>query len=146
MTTKEFLLKLSNKDDIILCSLGQISKIAEELKIKNRILVRGGMGSVLGIGLGLALNVENKVKVIIGDGAFLMKMGSMATILRYRPKNLQIIILNNNCHQSCGGQPTNFRFLKKYVPFKVVEINEKIDTKQNTDSTQSHIRICYEIS
>jgi len=119
MTQKKFLSQLleKNKRATIVGSLGTISKDLEELNNgQNCILpAKGAMGCVMGMGLGIALSVKNKVIVVIGDGAFLMKAGSVATILRYKPKNLEIIILNNNKYASCGGQETNFRFYAKGV-------------------------------
>jgi thiamine pyrophosphate-dependent acetolactate synthase large subunit-like protein len=72
----------------------------------------GAMGCILGIGLGVALNTKKTVRVIIGDGALLMKLGSLATILAHAPKNLKILVINNSCHESCGGQKTNFDAIK----------------------------------
>ena len=132
MTQKKFLLRFLNKhkEDIIVGSLGTISKDLEELNNGKNILflIRGAMGCAMGVGLGIALNTKKKVYVFMGDGAFLMKMGSLATIMRYKPKNLHIIILNNNCYASCGGQKTNFKYIKKHIPFcKIVEVeNENI--------------------
>ena len=91
MTQKEFLGSLS-KNAVIIGSLGTISYDLKDLPFKNKVLVKGGMGCVMGIGLGYALNTRKKVIVVIGDGSFLMKMGSMATILKYLPKNLKIYI------------------------------------------------------
>ena len=123
-TQKEFILKLlkRNKGAIIIGSLGTISKDLVELGGKNIIPVKGAMGCCLGLGLGYALNTKKKVIVLVGDGSLLMKMGSISTILRYKPKNLKVIVLNNNCYASCGGQETNFNFVKKYIPFKIIEL------------------------
>lgn len=73
------------------------------------------MGCVLGVGLGVALGTKKKVYIVVGDGSFLMKMGSMSTILRYRPKNLRLAILDNTCYNSCGGQKTNFDQVRGFV-------------------------------
>lgn len=116
MTQKEYLSKLlsQNKNAIIVGSLGTISYDLAQIEHKNKILIKGAMGCAMGVGLGIALNTKKKVIVIIGDGAFLMKAGSIATINRYNPKNLEMIILDNGVYKSCGGQPTNFKyFIKK---------------------------------
>jgi len=112
-----------NKEAIIVGSLGTISYDLKEISHKHKIIIKGAMGCVMGVGLGIALNTDKKVIVLIGDGSFLMKMGSMATILRYKLKNLKVIILNNNSYKSCGGQETNFKYIKKYVPFKIINIS-----------------------
>jgi phosphonopyruvate decarboxylase len=44
---------------------------------------------------------------IDGDGAALMKMGNFATIGRYAPANLLHIVLDNEAHDSTGGQATS---------------------------------------
>lgn len=111
MTQKQFISNLlkRNKDAVIIGSLGTISK---DLEGTNAIRVKGAMGCVMGIGLGYALNTKKKVIVIVGEGSFLMKLGSIATINKYRPKNLKIIILNNGKYASCGGQENNYESLR----------------------------------
>lgn len=70
--------------------------------------IRGAMGCVMGIGLGYALASDKKVIVVIGDGSFAMKMGSMMTIMKEAPKNLFVEIVNNKVFASTGRQPTVF--------------------------------------
>lgn len=67
----------------------------------------GSMGCASAIGLGVSLNNSNKVVVLDGDGAMLMKLGNLATIGRYKPSNLIHIILDNGVHDSTGAQSTN---------------------------------------
>ena len=112
MTQKKYLSRLlkKNKSAIIVGSLGTISKDLSEIEHDNKILIRGAMGCVMGVGLGIALNTKKKVIIVIGDGAFLMKAGSIATINRYAPKNLEVIIMDNGKYQSCGEQSTNFKY------------------------------------
>jgi len=66
----------------------------------------GSMGSAGAIGLGVALNNKRPVLVLDGDGGALMRLGTMATIGRTHPANLIHIILDNEAHDSTGGQPT----------------------------------------
>jgi phosphonopyruvate decarboxylase len=66
----------------------------------------GSMGCASGVGLGIALNSEKRVVVLDGDGAALMKLGTLATIGAYAPQNLVHILLDNGVHDSTGGQPT----------------------------------------
>ncbi|MBI4125591.1 MAG: phosphonopyruvate decarboxylase [Deltaproteobacteria bacterium] len=73
----------------------------------NQIYIVGGMGCAAGIGLGLSLGQPSKkVLVLDGDGAVLMKMGTLATIGHYQPKNLIHIVLDNEAHESTGAQFT----------------------------------------
>jgi|TARA_B100000315_G_scaffold185427_1_gene174566 phosphonopyruvate decarboxylase len=66
----------------------------------------GSMGGASGMGLGVALNTDKPVVVLDGDGAALMKMGSLATIGAYAPDNLTHVVLDNGVHDSTGGQAT----------------------------------------
>lgn len=74
----------------------------------NHLYVVGGMGTASAIGFGIAHALpEQCVVVLDGDGAALMKLGSLATIGCYQPKNLLHIILDNETHDSTGGQQTS---------------------------------------
>lgn len=66
----------------------------------------GSMGCAAGMGLGVALNARRPIVVIDGDGAALMKLGTLATIGAYAPANLVHLLLDNGVHDSTGGQAT----------------------------------------
>ncbi len=66
----------------------------------------GSMGCAGGMGLGIALNVSSPVVVLDGDGAALMKMGTIPTIGAYAPENLTHVIIDNGVYDSTGGQKT----------------------------------------
>lgn len=73
----------------------------------NHLYVVGGMGTASAIGFGLAQALPKQPVVVIdGDGAALMKLGSFATIGYYQPANLLHILLDNESHDSTGGQQT----------------------------------------
>jgi len=78
----------------------------------------GSMGCASGMGLGVSLNTTKPVIVLDGDGAALMKMGSLATIGAYAPENLTHIVLDNGVHDSTGGQAT----VSPHVDFAKVAI------------------------
>jgi phosphonopyruvate decarboxylase len=73
---------------------------------KQHLYQVGSMGCASGMGLGVALNVRRPVIVLDGDGAALMKLGTMATIGARAPSNLVHIVLDNGVHDSTGGQAT----------------------------------------
>jgi len=73
---------------------------------KQHIYQVGSMGGASGMALGVALNTTAPVVVLDGDGAALMKLGTLATIGAYKPGNLLHIVLDNGVHDSTGGQPT----------------------------------------
>ena len=66
----------------------------------------GSMGCASGMGLGVARHVGRPVVVLDGDGAALMKLGTLATIGAEAPANLTHVILDNGVHDSTGGQQT----------------------------------------
>ena len=71
----------------------------------------GGMGGAAAMGLGLALaQPERPVLVLTGDGEMLMGMGSLATIGVQRPRNLSVIVLDNEHYGETGMQPSHTKF------------------------------------
>jgi thiamine pyrophosphate-dependent acetolactate synthase large subunit-like protein len=65
----------------------------------------GAMGGTAMIGLGLALaRPDRRVAVITGDGDLLMGLGSLATIGVKQPKNLAIVVLDNEHYGETGMQ------------------------------------------
>ncbi|MCY9590508.1 phosphonopyruvate decarboxylase [Paenibacillus chitinolyticus] len=73
----------------------------------NNLYMVGSMGCISSLGLGLALSQPSKdIVVIDGDGSLLMRMGSLATNAYYHPANMIHILLDNNAHESTGGQST----------------------------------------
>ncbi len=74
---------------------------------ENQFYMVGSMGCALAFGFGIAMCKPNlKVVVLDGDGALLMRTGSMATVGAYNPKNLVHILIDNEVHDSTGGQGT----------------------------------------
>ena len=68
----------------------------------------GAMGGTAMIGLGLALaQPKRRVLVITGDGDMLMAMGSFATIGAKQPKNLAIMVMDNEHYGETGMQQTH---------------------------------------
>jgi thiamine pyrophosphate-dependent acetolactate synthase large subunit-like protein len=68
----------------------------------------GAMGGAVMIGLGIALaQPELPVLVITGDGEMLMGMGSLATVGLQKPKNLTIVVLDNEVYGETGGQASH---------------------------------------
>ena len=83
----------------------------------------GGMGHTSSVALGFSLSSKNKTFCIDGDGSLLMHLGSIMTAGNFANKNFKYILLNNNTHDSVGGQSTNadnidFERLSKSLGFK----------------------------
>lgn len=70
----------------------------------------GGMGGAAMMGLGLALaQPARPVLVVTGDGEMLMGVGALATIAVQRPRNLSIVVLDNEHYGETGMQETHTR-------------------------------------
>ena len=68
----------------------------------------GGMGAAAMVGLGLALaQPRRQVLVITGDGEMLMGLGALATIGTQGPRNLSIVVIDNELYSETGMQPTH---------------------------------------
>lgn len=70
----------------------------------------GGMGGAAMIGLGLALAQPSRpVLVLTGDGEMLMGIGALATIAVKKPRNLSIVVQDNEHYGETGMQETATR-------------------------------------
>lgn len=68
----------------------------------------GAMGGALTMGLGLAIaQPKRRVLVVTGDGEILMGLGSLATIGVQQPKNLAVVVLDNEHYGETGMQRTH---------------------------------------
>ena len=68
----------------------------------------GAMGGAAMVGLGLALaQPQIPVVVLLGDGEMLMGLGGLATIGLQRPKNLTLIVLDNELFGETGRQASH---------------------------------------
>ena len=68
----------------------------------------GAMGGAAMVGLGLALaQPARRVLVITGDGEMLMALGSLATVAAQAPRNLAIVVLDNERYGETGMQATH---------------------------------------
>ena len=71
---------------------------------ENFFYLQHAMGLASSIGLGLAVHLpKERIVVLDGDGSVLMNLGTLATMARYRPKNLVHIIFDNGSLLSTGG-------------------------------------------
>ncbi len=73
----------------------------------DQLYMVGSMGCAMSLGLGLALaQPKRRIIVLDGDGAVLMRMGGLSTVGYERPANLVHLVLDNQMHESTGGQAT----------------------------------------
>jgi len=107
---------LSHPDVWIIGSIGTISYDLSNIGHRRKHLIKGAMGAALGCGLGFAMaRPDDKVVVIIGEGSLLMQLGSISTILKHTLPNLKVLVINNGCYKSCGGQSNNFSTIEPFI-------------------------------
>ncbi len=129
---KEFFLKSLlesiQKKTKIISSTGYNSRelmfLRDKYKLKDSkdFYMVGGMGHTSSVALGYSLSKKNKTICIDGDGSLLMHLGSIKTVGTFANKNFKYILLNNNSHDSVGGQNTyasdiDFKKLSKSLGF-----------------------------
>lgn len=97
------------KDKLVVTIMGACAQELYDLgHCENFFYLQHAMGLASSIGLGLALHRPNEhVVVLDGDGSILMNLGSLATLARYRPRNLTHIIFDNGSLLSTGGFATH---------------------------------------
>jgi|TARA_B110000263_G_C15299350_1_gene507162 phosphonopyruvate decarboxylase len=140
------LLKTINKNTKIISSTGYNSR--EIIYVRNKYNIQtgedfymvGGMGHTASVALGYSLSKNKKTLCIDGDGSFLMHLGSIKTAGTFANKNFKYILLNNNSHDSVGGQSTyandiNFEKLSKSLGFrKFYSIKNNKNLKKNIEN------------
>tara|TARA_Y100001933_G_C18993869_1_gene561683 strand:- start:215 stop:1360 length:1146 start_codon:yes stop_codon:yes gene_type:complete len=113
----------------IFSTTGMASRELNELREKqisntSDFLTVGGMGCASSIALGfLRASKRKKIICIDGDGAILMHMGSLFKVSKQ--KGFIHFVINNNSHDSVGGQSTNayeinFEMLGKSLGYEYV--------------------------
>jgi phosphonopyruvate decarboxylase len=122
------LLKSIKKSSKIISTTGHTSR--ELMKIRNDLNLRngkdfymvGGMGHSLSVAVGMKLHSNKQIICLDGDGSLLMHLGSMFSAGVDKKLITKHILLNNNSHESVGGQLTgaqkiNFKNLSKSLGY-----------------------------
>ena len=109
----EIVLEILDDNAIVVSTTGKTSREIFEIREKmgqshhQDFLTVGSMGHCSSIALGIALSKPDREVVCIdGDGAMLMHLGSLTSIASLKPKNFRHILMNNEVHESVGGQDT----------------------------------------
>ena len=94
------------ENELIVCGLG--SPVSDVMATRDRPLnfyLMGAMGLATSVGLGLALaQPDRAVIVITGDAELMMNVGALATIGVRKPRNLSVIVLDNERFGETGEQ------------------------------------------
>lgn len=100
--------RCARPSDAIIATTGYMGRTLYALADRpNQLYMVGSMGCAASLGLGLALaQPQRRVIVLDGDGAALMRLSALATIGYERPPNLLHLLIDNEMHESTGGQAT----------------------------------------
>ncbi len=100
--------RFKDNNTVQLATTGKTGRELFEIEdAANNLYMVGSMGCVSSLGLGIASTRRDlDIIVIDGDGSLLMRMGSLATNGYYHPENMLHIVLDNETHDSTGGQST----------------------------------------
>ena len=93
-------------NELIVCGLG--SPVSDAMAVGDRALnfyLLGAMGLATSVGLGLALAQPHRTVIVLtGDAELMMNSGALATIGVRRPKNLSVVVLDNERFGETGEQ------------------------------------------
>jgi phosphonopyruvate decarboxylase len=112
------LLAAKRADDVVVATTGYTNRELSTLDdAANHFYMIGAMGSASAFALGLALHQpQRRVWIVDGDGAALMRLGNFASIGAFAPRNLFHLVLDNEAHDSTGGQST----VSRHVSFGAI--------------------------
>jgi sulfopyruvate decarboxylase subunit beta len=112
MTRFECMARLSPrlKDELVVLSLG--ASVDEWYNaaphMRSASLFQQQLGCVTPQAFGLAVGLPHRRIVSLDtDGGMLFNLGILATLANEQPKNLFVVVWDNECYQSIGGPPTH---------------------------------------
>ena len=135
---REILKNIQNNTKIISTTgytsreLYQIRKNEHYNKGKDFYMV-GGMGHSSSVALGVAFKKNKKILCLDGDGSMLMHLGSLHTVGLINKDNFKHILLNNQSHESVGGQEISFKRVKMKKLIKGLGYSKYIQLKNKED-------------
>jgi len=101
------------KDELVILSLGasvdEWYNAAPHMRAAS--LFQQQLGCVTPQALGLAAGLPHRRIVSLDtDGGMMFNLGILATLANEQPKNLFVVVWDNECYQSIGGPPTHTAF------------------------------------
>ena len=98
------------KDELVVLSLGasvdEWYNAAPHMRAAS--LFQQQLGCVTPQAFGLAVGLPHRRVVSLDtDGGIMFNLGILATLANEQPKNLLVVVWDNECYQSIGGPPTH---------------------------------------
>ncbi len=127
---KEILSLIKSKTKII-STTGYTSRELNQIRTKKKFngkdfYMVGGMGHSSMVALSTSIFSKNETICIDGDGSLLMHLGSVSLCNSYGGKNFKYILMNNNSHESVGGQTTNIKNINIQKLMEVFKFRRRI--------------------
>lgn len=93
-------------DALVVASLGNpCYDVMAQGDRPDNFYVWGAMGGTVPLALGLALaQPGRRILALVGDGEMMMGLGSLATVAVQRPRNLSIVVVDNEHYAETGMQ------------------------------------------
>jgi phosphonopyruvate decarboxylase len=153
------IIKDSLKDVSYVSTNGFISRDSFAVSQTPDFYMMGSMGHAFSLGIGVAAELKEKkldrrVAIIDGDGGCLMHLGSLAMIGldKLKESNLIYFILDNECYDSTGAQPTlsgidfvklaeTFDFPQRYSVKTENDLNNVLNNLKPDLAALIHIKI-----
>jgi len=102
------ILASSLTNELAVVALGGVIDEWHNCRPGNKNLYLKAMGAVTPVAFGLSQALPHrKVISIDTDGSMLLNMGILATLGNEQPKNLIVLILDNECYEVIGRAPTH---------------------------------------
>ncbi len=91
-------------NDIIVANIGNTSLELHAVRPSPANLYYVNLGQCSAVALGLAIALPNRrILSLDGDGNVLMNLASLTDVATHMPKNLRIVIFDNESYESPGG-------------------------------------------
>jgi sulfopyruvate decarboxylase subunit beta len=98
---------LLKDEDLVVTTLGWVAGEWFALRPKESNLYQINMGMCTPLSMGLALVLPHRrVIALESDGSVLLNLSTIATIGNQQPKNLVVVVFDNQCYMATGGLPT----------------------------------------
>lgn len=121
--------------DFAVCGLGYLSRefYSHSAAIRDRCFYcMGSMGCVVPISVGISLARPSiRVLALEGDGSLLMNLGTLATLRRYGSPRVRLLLFDNRCYESTGGQPSQDESLRLERICEAAGLNTSVATEDS---------------
>jgi thiamine pyrophosphate-dependent acetolactate synthase large subunit-like protein len=135
------------RNEVVVSDLGQATLDLQRLGDRPlNCYTFGAMGQCSSVALGLALaRPDARVVCLDGDGSLLMNLGSLCTIATVAPRNLALVVWDNEVHMTTGGQPTATAFRSSLAAIaRGAGIQQVIEPRDETELGRAYDRILSE--